>query len=225
MSRPRSRAVYGAVALACVLTATACGPDHASGGGGPRASAGAPTRATAAPAAPAKAYVLTTPPRIGAYPRYRMTADQQRMLAQALAGQTRALGISGTQISAVYEDKADQLYAVFAGLNGSGFDPATLHAKLWRPPQTQVVGTARMTSSWEDTDPGPHGGAAICNQTLGQSGMIAAEGTSCSWMSTTTFGVVFLRQPRGARQIFYNQTAANIGPIMRKIRAAVERRQ
>lgn len=183
---------------------------------GASASSASPDRASAP-------WVLSTPVGIDGYPRYRPTASQQRAITQQVTADAAELGITGTQVSAVYEDRADLLYSVFAGVQGSGFDPTSLHSKLWQPPRTQDNGTARVTLSWEDTDPGPHGGAAICKQTLTQTGMLAVEATSCYWMSPSTFGEVFLIQDPHAQKIVYDQSAATMGPLMRKLRAAVER--
>ncbi|TVT30985.1 hypothetical protein FNH05_28710 [Amycolatopsis rhizosphaerae] len=192
--------------------------------GSPGASGNLPG-ASASPVSPAGApaqWVLSTPSEIEGYPRYQPTPSQQQAITQQITSDAGQLGITGAQVSAVYQDRTNLLYSVFAGINGSGFDPSSLHAKLWQPPHTQDNGTARVTVSWDDIDPGPHGGAAICKETLTQTGMLAVEATSCYWLSPTTFGEVFLIQDPHAQKIVYNQTAANIGPLTLKIRAAVE---
>jgi hypothetical protein len=145
----------------------------AAGCGGPAAADHSPAKAgSAAPA-------TTTTPPVPAADRWALSTP-----------------------AAVYQDSTDLLYGVFAGITGSGFDPTSLHAKLWQPPHTQDNGTARVTVSWEDVD--------------------AVESTSCYWLSPTTFGEVFLIQDPHAPKIVYDQTAATIGPLMLKIRAAVE---
>lgn len=212
----------------CALLAAGCGhPVVSNAFAAPTTatSAGSPATAETATAAPsAPGWVLAPPAQIDGYQRYQPPTSQQQAITSQITSDAAELGVTGTQVSAVYEDRADLIYGVFAGVNGSGFDPASLHAKLWQPPHTSDNGTARVTISWDDTDPGPHGGAAICKQTLTQTGMLAVESTSCYWMSPTTFGEVFVIQDPHAQRIVYDQTAANVGPLMRTLRAAVEHR-
>lgn len=211
--------------LACVLLTAGCGGSVVSSAVAVPATAvtsGSPGTSGASPAA--RRWVLVPPGEIDGYPRYQPATSQQQAITGQITSDAAELGITGNQVSAVYEDRTDLLYSVFAGVNGSGFDPSSLRAKLWQPPHTQDNGTARVTTSWDDTDPGPHGGTAICKETLTQTGMLAVEATSCYWMSPTTFGEVFVIQDPHAQRIVYDQTAANIGPLMRTVRGAVEHR-
>ncbi|WAL68586.1 hypothetical protein ORV05_12680 [Amycolatopsis cynarae] len=198
-------------------------PATAVSPGSPGASGNLPGT-SASPVEASAQWVLSTPAEIAGYPRYQPDPSQQQAITQQITSDAGQLGITGAQVSAVYQDRTNLLYAVFAGINGSGFDPSSLHAKLWRAPHTEDNGNVRITVSWDDIDPGPHGGAAICKETLTQTGMIAVEATSCYWMSPSTFGEVFLIQDPHAPKIVYNQNATNIGPLTMKIRTAVEQR-
>lgn len=171
-------------------------------------------------------YRLGTPPSAGGYAFHQAASASQQKMSDAEQQIAQQLGITGTPVEALYDDAADSEWIVFIGINagsGGGFDPAQLHAKLWQQPSTHLDGTGdRVTTSWEDTDPGPHGGRGICSQTLEQSGALAAEDSACLWMTATTFGEVTFYPKGYSDRLLTGFTVVDAGNLMRAVRADVE---
>ncbi|WP_035803584.1 hypothetical protein [Kitasatospora mediocidica] len=224
MTRYQNKRVVatGAVVLALGLAGAGC----SSGAPAP----GAPVQRLSAPAAASAprvpAYRLSAPASAGGFPFHQASSASQQKMAAAEQQSAQQLGISGTPVEALYDDAAEGEWVVFIGINNTGgtpFDPSRLHARLWQQPATHDDGTGdRVTTSWSDADPGPHGGRGICSQTLDQSGTLAAEDSACLWMTAATFGeVTFYPQGFNDRQLrgFSTTDAVN---LMVSVRADVE---
>lgn len=157
-------------------------------GGGRNAITGTPTGAASGSAAAGEGWVLSAPNSVFGFPQVQPTAAELAKIKSRLAQSAAALGVSGTQVIAVYDDRPHGLYLVYAGYNGSGFDPARLRASYQTAPVTTDNGTIRMVINNVTVDPGPHGGTAGCDSVMGQSVIAVTESTSCAWMTTTTMG-------------------------------------
>ncbi|GAA1253418.1 hypothetical protein GCM10009665_50110 [Kitasatospora nipponensis] len=240
MSRAAFRRVVAVLAAAPALVAplTGCAADHPSAGAAvpqpvppPGAHAPADPAASLPVTAPSSvrgaaagaAYRLGTPASAGGYAFHQPSEQSRRQLADAAQQSARQLGLSGTPVQALYDDPADNQWIVFIGYDGTGYDPAHLHAALWQQPVTRLDGTGdRVTVSWQDSDPGPHGGTAICRQELMRSGALAAENTACLWLTPTTFGEIsFVPKGFSDRQL-RGFTAADVGALMRTLRGDLE---
>lgn len=63
--------------------------------------------------------------------------------------------MSGDQVIGVYDDPIHDVYIIFAGYNGSGFDPAKLTAKYATMPYSSDDGAGdRLTIDHMPVDPG-----------------------------------------------------------------------
>ena len=200
--------------LSAVLSAAATG---CSGG-----------TATAQPAAARTAtagggWALTAPGAAAGLARFQPPADEAAKLTQALDRTAGELGITGSAVEAVYDDPAQGGYLVFAGFNGSGYDPSALD-RMARVPATRQDGTGdRITQDWQPTSAGDHGGRAGCQETMVQSGSLAVLSSSCLWLTPTTFGLVTYYPDTAGDDFLTNTPATVVAPLMREVRDAVER--
>ncbi|KJK59183.1 hypothetical protein [Saccharothrix sp. ST-888] len=214
-----------AVAAVLLLAAgtAACGSGSSGSAAAAPAGPAAPGNPGAAGAAQAAAYRLGTPGSAGGYAFHQATGASEQKMSTEEQRITGLLGISGTPVRALYDDAAENEWIVFIGVNGTGFDPSRLHARLWQPPITRPDGSGnRSTLSWQDADPGPHGGRAICSEELLQSGAMAAENSACMWMTPTTFGEVSFYPKGFSDRLLKGFTTADAVNLMRGIRADVE---
>lgn len=136
-------------------------------------------------------WVLSAPNSIFGFPQIQPSAAVLAHVQSQLAKGAAPLSVSGTQVIAVYDDRPHGLYLIFAGYNGSGFDPARMQAAYQTAPVTTEDGTGnRMVIDNLTIDPGPHGGTAGCNSAMAQTAIATTEATLCSWMTTTTMGSI-----------------------------------
>nr|AUV64171.1 hypothetical protein [Streptomyces citricolor] len=233
-----TRAALAAGAVAALLTLSACGP-AASGstgaapagapaGGGPAAGgAGAPAGAPAAQGSGGgPSYVLSAPPVAGGYPQGQPSAATARLVGEDIQRNAKRLGLSGTPVKAVYDDRADGAWIFYSGVNGTGFAPDKLHDALEQIPVTSDNGAGdRVTTNAVDTDPGPHGGRAICNSVLVRAGLLTTMATTCSWFTPTTAAGVTLVLKGDGSTTKLGFSADDVAPVMRAVRADVEQRR
>ncbi|QHC27523.1 hypothetical protein [Streptomyces sp. HF10] len=231
---PRTRASAAVVlASACALL-SACGPAH-PGADAPATSAaqhGAAEHGAAAQGGTGAhgttgggtSYVLTAPQTAAGYPQGQPSADLVQRVNSDLQQSAKRLDVSGTPVHAYYDDRADGAWIFYSGVNGSGFDPDRLHDALDQPPAVKEDGAGdRVTTSAADTDPGPHGGRAICDTYMIENTMLATAATTCSWFTPTTAGAVTLVIKGDGTNTKTGFTATDVAPVMRAIRASTEK--
>ncbi|MEV7436097.1 hypothetical protein [Streptomyces griseoviridis] len=166
---------------------------------------------------------LTVPDSAAGLARFRPPAAPLAKLTGALDRTAAELGITGSAVEAVYDDPGQGGYLVFAGLNGSGYDPSALK-RMDQVPATRQDGTGdRITQDWQPTATGDHGGQAGCQETMIGSGGLAALSSSCLWLTPTTFGLVTYYPNTRSDHFLTNTPAGVVAPLMRKVRDAVER--
>ncbi|MFI9273283.1 hypothetical protein ACIGXM_21560 [Kitasatospora sp. NPDC052896] len=221
-----TRAALAACVAGGLLALSACGPTGGGSSGAKQANpAPAATKGAGAGTGTGPSWVLTTPATAAGYQQGQPAADLIQQYDTDMQQSTRKLGISGTPVHAYYDDQADGAWIFYSGLNGTGFDPDKLHDALDQLPATRDDGAGdRMTTSALDTDPGPHGGRAICDTTLVQAGLLTTAATTCSWFTTTTAAGVTLLLKGDGTNTKLGFTATDVAPIMRAVRADVEQR-
>ncbi|MBC3839241.1 hypothetical protein GXW82_00610 [Streptacidiphilus sp. 4-A2] len=171
-------------------------------------------------------YVLTAPPVAAGYPQGRPSAELVQQVDGDVQQNAKRLGLSGTPVHAYYDDRADGAWIFYNGVTGTGFEPDHLHDLLDTTPAVTEDGAGdRITTSAIDTDPGPHGGRAICNTMLVQNTMLTTAVTTCSWFTATTAAEITLIIKGDGTNTKIGFTAADVAPIMRTIRADVEKVQ
>lgn len=237
---PRTRTSAVAVLTATCALMSACGPSghSAAAPAGPASRSGATTGATPAgataggsaaggtggSAAGGTSYVLGAPQSAAGYAQGQPSADLVQKVNGDLHQTAQRLGISGTPVHAYYDDRADGAWIFYNGVTGTGFDPGRLHDALDKAPAVKVDGAGdRITTSAIDTGPGPHGGRAICNTILVRNTMLTTAVTSRSWFTATTAASVSLIIKGDGTNTKVGFTAADVAPIMRAIRADVEK--
>ena len=154
-------------------SAAAAGGQNAIAGIGSH-SAAAPPAATGTSVGAAGGYtaggggwVLSAPKSVFGFPQIQPSASNLTKIKNTLASSAAAVGVTGTQVIAVYDDRPHGLYLIFAGYNGTGFDPARLQATYQTQPITTEDGAGdRITINNLTIDPGPHGGTAGCNSAM-----------------------------------------------------------
>jgi hypothetical protein len=215
-----TRAVLAASVLCALIPLSACGPSsggtsaHAAGSGGSTAGGSA---------GGGPSYALTAPPVAGGYPQGQPPAAVAQLVDADIKKNAQRLGLSGSSVSATYDDRADGAWIFYSGVNGTGFDPAKLHDALEQIPASNGDGAGdRFTTDATDTDPGPHAGRAICDSILAQAGLLTTTATTCSWFTPTTAAGVTLVLKGDGTNTKLGFTAADVAPIMRAIRADVE---
>ena len=209
--------------LSAVLSAAATGCSGGTATAQPAAARTATATTTAATAAIAGGgWALTAPGAAAGLARFQPPADEAAKLTQALDRTAQELGITGSAVEAVYDDPAQGGYLVFAGFNGSGYDPSALD-RMAQVPATRQDGTGdRITQDWQPTSAGDHGGQAGCQETMVQSGSLAVLSSSCLWLTRTTFGLVTYYPNTGSDDFLTDTPASVVAPLMRKVRDAVE---
>ncbi|GAA1979932.1 hypothetical protein [Kitasatospora viridis] len=216
---PARRLALGCSLLALPALLTACGP---SGSPSSSAAGGPPPAAAPAPVAAAH-WTLTAPQTAGGYPIGQPPAQTTQLVDSDLGQNAKLLGLSGTPVRATYDDQADGAWVFYSGLNGTGFDPNRLHDALTHPAISGDNGAGDHTSfSYADTDPGPHGGRAICDSLLVRNAFLTTMATTCSWFTPTTAARVTLVIKGDGTNTKIGFTAADVGPVMRAVRADVE---
>jgi hypothetical protein len=228
MSRTRTMRARGALSMPLL----AAGAAALSGCSGATSTTSSATAATAS----ATGYVLSAPSSIDGWKLTTPTSSTQQQMQQGLNQAEQAVGgVSGTPVTGLYDDTADQMWVVFVGLNGSGFEPSRLATAAEAVPVSTVDGIGdRTTTSWVTrVSGGPHGGQTDCQQTLEvQVGLstysasgLATTGSVCYWMTATTFGVVTLYPQANRNDWDFGYTGQQMDGFMLKVRAAVEQRR
>lgn len=222
-----------ASAALLVLSAVLCATATGCGGGRAATEPAATTRAKSDSSAAAdnsaassgssgNGWTLTAPASAAGLARFQPSAAKLAKLTQALDQTAAELGITGSTVEAVYDDPSQGGYLVFAGFNGSGYDPSALQ-RMAQVPATREDGTDdRITQDWQPTATGDHGGQAGCQETMVQSGGLAVLSSSCLWLTPTTFGLVTYYPNPSSDHFLTNTPAGVVAPLMRKVRDAVE---
>ena len=228
MSRTRVPRARGALSMALLASGTAV-LGGCSGSALTTSSTAAPGARTAA----ATGYVLSTPSAIDGWALTTPTSSTEQQLRQGLSQAEQLVGEpAGTPVTGMYDDTADQMWVVFVGLNGSGFDPSRLATAAEAAPVSTMDAIGdRLSTSWvTGVSGGPHGGETDCQQTLeAQAGLstysatgLATTGSACFWMTATTFGVVTVYPQQDRSDWDFGYTGKQMDGFMLKVRAAVE---
>ena len=247
MSSPRMARTRGALITAVLASATAVlagcssnantnvssplsGLSTSRATGGPSSSAGPAADSTGTYSA---AYALSVPSSIAGWALTTPSPQVEEKMQQGLSQAEQSVGgLSGTPVTGLYNDAADQAWVVFVGVNSKGLDPDRLkQAALAAPVSTLDAIGDRLTTSWvTGVSAGPHAGAAECQQTVMiQAGMsteaatgLAAEGAACFWMTSTTFGVVTIYPQQDRNDWDFGYSGQKMDAFMLKVRAAAE---
>ena len=206
----------------------------------PIPAAGATSTAVASGAAAqdggSAGYLLSTPSSVAGWKLTAPTSAVKQQMQQGLSQAEQAIGgLSGTPVTGLYDDTADQMWVVFVGLDGTGYQPSQLAtAAETAPVSTMDAIGDRLTTSWvTGVSGGPHGGQADCQQTLVvQAGLstsaatgLATTGSACYWMTGTTFGVVTLYPQQNRSDWDFGYSGQQMDGFMLKVRAAVEQQR
>ncbi|MCX4747027.1 hypothetical protein OG455_16080 [Kitasatospora sp. NBC_01287] len=234
---PLHRVTACAVALLAVAALGGCrsgattgstsGSGHAAGGGatGPGAAPGAPGPAAAQPAA---RWVMTMPDTVAGHPKITPSAAQLKQITDSWAGSQAKVHAGGQVVVGVYDDPAEDAWLIVTGVNGSGFDPAAVSTLSTAPAATRDGQGDAVTNTFKNVDPGPHGGTDTCDEQLDEArtlqGTIAAEDTTCFWMTPSTFGAITFYNKKDDRITIHDVsiTPDVAGPIMLSVRDDVE---
>ncbi|MEY9947282.1 hypothetical protein [Kitasatospora sp. GAS1066B] len=226
MSLPH-RVTACAAALTAVLALGGCqstgpGPGHAAPGGGVAPGPPAPA------AANGPRWTISLPDTVAGHPRITPGAAQLKQITDSWA-QTRAkVGANGQVQVGVYDDQAEDAYLIVTGVSGSGFDPSRVNTLSTAPAATRDTDGNAVTNNFQNVDPGPHGGSDTCDEVTDEArsiqGTMAAENTSCFWMTGTTFGGITFYNKQDGKINFHSVdiTALVAGPIMVAVRTDVE---
>lgn len=188
-----------------------------------------PGSATPSPTTPA--WKLSIPNTINGEQRLtNPTAQTQTELQQGIQKAEQYAGITtGTVVSGIYNDPADDAWLVVIGVNGSDFNSTHLVTSVKDSQPGVAIGDAASTSIAEPATAGPHGGTALCQQTSMTidtvDGAISSQTGTCYWMTPTTFGVVSLITKVGSPITAFFISAAKVNSIMQYVRPAVESQQ
>lgn len=232
-SVPRpGRSALAALLLCAVLgvpLASGCGPASGSAKppGGPAVASGAPsvpgTDGGGATTQGGTRWALTAPQVAAGHPQGQPPADMVQRFDADMRRNAGRLSVSGAPVRAYYDDRADGAWIFYTGVTGSGFDPDHLHDALNQLPAAHDDGAGdHVTTSAIDTEPGPHGGRAICDTVLVQSGVLTTAVSTCSWFTATTAAGVTVIPKTDGTGTRLGYTAADVAPIMRAVRAEVE---
>jgi hypothetical protein len=213
----------------------------AANGGAPNTAPGqAGTTATAAATAPtaggassvgnngttagnAEGWVLSAPKSIFGFARIQPQAATLGEIQSELAKGAAPLGVTGSQVSAVYDDPTHDVYLIFAGYNGGGFEPDKMKPVFDVAPLYTTDGTGdHLVENHVMIDAGPHGGQAGCVSSAFQSGGLAAESTICMWMTATTMGTITYYPKPDHQQLVFGTGPEVMGKVMRDLRNLVE---
>ena len=177
------------------------------------------------PAASSGNWVLSAPGSIFGFARIQPQAATLDKIQSELTKRAPALGVSGAPVIAVYDDPTHDVYLILAGYNGTGFEPGRMKSVFDVVPIHTSDGAGdHYTINSESIDPGAHGGAAGCASTLMQGGALAAESTTCVWLTSTTMGSISYYPKPDHRQMVFGTGPDVMGKVMRDLRDQVEHR-
>lgn len=206
-------------ALAPSQSITAAGNSNQSTAPQPPATGTAP----AAGAVPGGGWVLSAPKSIFGFAQIQPQAATIDKIQSGLAQGAAPLGVTGSQVIAVYDDPTHDVYLVFAGYNGSGFMPDKMKPVFDVAPLYTTDGTGdHLVENHVMIDAGPHGGLAGCVSSAIQSGGLAAESTICTWMTATTMGNISYYPKPDHQQMVIGTGPEVLGKVMRDLRPLVE---
>ncbi|MBS2539139.1 hypothetical protein KGQ20_40965 [Catenulispora sp. NF23] len=216
-------------------TAANGAPSTASGSGGQGTTAGTTTGITNGSdgngtggnggnsAGNGSGWVLSAPKSVFGFAQIQPQAASLAKIQSGLATTAGELGVSGSQVIAVYDDPTHDVYVIFAGYNGSGFDPGKLKPVFSAGPKYTTDGTGdHLVENHVLYDPGTHGGSAGCTSTMVQSGGLAAESTACVWMTATTMGSVTYYPKPDQQKMVFGTGPEVMGKVMQQLRDQVE---
>jgi hypothetical protein len=170
-------------------------------------------------------WVLSAPKSIFGFAQIQPSAAMLTKIQSELVKGAAPLGVSGSQIVAVYDDPTHDVYLIFAGYNGSGFDPGKMKPVFNVPPAYTTDGAGdHLVENHALIDAGAHGGLAGCGSSMIQSGSLAAESTDCAWMTPTTMGSITYYPKPDQKQMVFGTGPDVMGKVMRDLRDQVEHR-
>ncbi|MEY9860013.1 hypothetical protein ABH935_005647 [Catenulispora sp. GAS73] len=206
-------------AIAPSQSITAAGNSNQSTAAQPSATGTAPAAGTV----PGGGWVLSAPKSIFGFAQIQPQAATLGTIQSELAKGAAPLGVTGSQVMAVYDDPAHDVYLIFAGYNGSGFVPDKMKPVFDVAPLYTTDGTGdHLVENHVMIDAGPHGGQAGCVSSAIQSGGLAAESTVCVWMTATTMGTVTYYPKPDHQQMVFGTGPEVLGKVMRDLRPLVE---
>jgi hypothetical protein len=140
-----------------------------------------------------------------------------RNIQQVVTGRPR------TAVAALYQDPPRKLLLTVQAATGDFGDPADLPNRIRaHPPQAgQQPSLPKVNTSWTRlaaTDPGPHGGRAVCGElsvSLSQLPPTKTTFTDCAWQTRHTF--VYLSAPVSPLSV------ADLAEVMRRMRLDLEK--
>lgn len=173
--------------------------------------------------------MISMPDTVAGHSKIDPSAAQLKQITDTWA-QTRAkVGANGQVQVGVYDDQAEDAYLIVTGVNGSGFDPSRVNTLSTASAATRDADGNAVTNNFQNVDPGPHGGSDTCDEVMDEARSItvtlAAENTSCFWMTGTTFGgITFVNKQDGGIDFHSVDITAEVaGPIMVAVRSDIER--
>ena len=179
--------------------------------------------APAAGSAPGGGWVLSAPNSVFGFAQIQPQAATIGTIQSELAKGAAPLGVTGSQVMAVYDDPTHDVYVIFAGYNGSGFVPDKMKPVFDVAPLYTTDGTGdHLVENHVMIDAGPHGGQAGCVSSTIQSGGLAAESTICMWMTATTMGTVSYYPKPDHQKMVFGTGPEVMGKVMRDLRNLVE---
>jgi hypothetical protein len=218
-----SSGTFGATAPSSIGTAAAAANnDQPSQQSSQQSSGQSPNSANAGAG---QKWVITAPNTLFGFQQIQPSAAIVDKVQNDLATHSASIGVSGTPVIAVYDDPTHDVYLIFAGYNGGGFDPARMaSAYQTLPVHTEDGAGDHVVINNMVIDPGAHGGSAGCQSTLIETGGLAAEGTLCSWLTTTTLGSITYYPKPDHLQTVTGTGPEVMGKVMRDLRDQVEHR-
>ncbi|WP_370346562.1 hypothetical protein [Catenulispora sp. EB89] len=168
-------------------------------------------------------WVLSAPKSVFGFAQIQPQAATLGTIQSELAKGAAPLGVTGSQVIAVYDDPTHDVYVIFAGYNGSGFVPDKMKPVFDVAPLYTTDGTGdHLVENHVMIGAGPHGGQAGCVSSAVQSGGLAAESTVCMWMTATTMGTVTYYPKPDHQQMVFGTGPEVMGKVMVDLRNLVE---
>ena len=168
-------------------------------------------------------WVLSAPTSVFGFAQIQPSAAMLGQIQSELVKGTAPLGVSGSQVIAVYDDPTHDVYVIFTGYNGSGFDPQKVKSVFTAGPKYTTDGTGdHLVTNYEMVDAGAHGGLAGCASSMVQSGSLAAESTNCVWMTPTTMGSVTYYPKPDHKMMVFGTGPEVMGKVMVQLRDQAE---